>query len=201
MLGLVALGHIRRAVARRAVGFDMRTIAVSTHPEPHPDLFWRRGFDRLDEFLSPSDFVVIASPLSAQIRKMIGERELRPLKSNAYLINPVRAEIIDETALHNGLREGWFAGVALDVWYRYPRKSNLQMHGSHLPFHQLDNILATPHFSAWSREMIETRYRRLLKRSAPASHCFTTCGSIGQNTAICAVGSSAVKWAFEKALR
>lgn len=160
-LGLVGFGHIGQVVAHRAACFGMDVIAVSRRPRAHPDLRWCGTLDRLDDLLGESDFVVVACPLTTETRGIIAGRELRLLRPSAYLINPSRAEIIEEDSLYEALHEKWFAGAALDVWYQYPGGRDEKMHGSRLPFHELDNVLITPHFSAWSHEMLERRYQRL----------------------------------------
>lgn len=160
-LGLVGCGHIGQAVAVRAKAFGLRVLAVARTPRSCPDVEWCRGIDALDEMLGQCDFVVIACPSTPQTRGLIGEAQLKRLKSTAFLINPARADIIEETALYKALREKWFAGAALDVWYEYPKDLTLTMHGSKLPFHELDNVILTPHLSAWTRPMVERRYRRI----------------------------------------
>jgi phosphoglycerate dehydrogenase-like enzyme len=78
------------------------------------------------------------------------------MKKAAYLINVARAEIVDEKALYDALAHGRLAGAALDVWYRYPRASG-RTAPSAMPFHQLDNVIMTPHVSGWTEGMLEAR--------------------------------------------
>ena len=68
---------------------------------------------------------------------------------------------MDEAALFTALREHWFAGAALDAWYQYPPDGGSVLHGSRLPFHELDNVVVTPHFSAWTEPMVRRRYREI----------------------------------------
>jgi glyoxylate reductase len=103
-LGIVGLGRIGRAVARRAEGFGMQVIHTS-----------RTGGLALDDLLERADFVSLHCPLNPQTRGLIGETALRRMKSTAYLINTARGGLVDQDALERALREGWIAGAALDV--------------------------------------------------------------------------------------
>ena len=85
-----------------------------------------------------------------------GERELRRLKRSAILVNVARAELIDEDALYRALADGRLAGAALDVWYRYPKEPGATL-PARRPFHELDNVLMTPHVSGWTEGMLEAR--------------------------------------------
>jgi glyoxylate reductase len=117
-LGIIGYGRIGRAVARRAAGFDMRVLAFSpgrSGTDPDGTLYVT-----LDHLLAESDFVTIHAPANAATRGMIGERELRLMKSHAYLINVARGEIVDEAALVQALRDNAIAGAALDVFESEP---------------------------------------------------------------------------------
>jgi phosphoglycerate dehydrogenase-like enzyme len=160
-LGVIGYGHLGRAVAVRARAFGMRVIAVRRTSRADPELDWCAGMDGLGCLLAESDFVVIACPLTAETRSLLGERELGLMKRTAVLINPARAEIVDEAALYAALAERRIAGAALDVWYSYPDRADVRQHGSAYPFHRLDNVIITPHLSAWTRDMVERRYRRI----------------------------------------
>jgi phosphoglycerate dehydrogenase-like enzyme len=78
------------------------------------------------------------------------------MKRSACLINVARAEIVDEAALYRALASGSIAGAALDVWYRYPTMAGLALPSTQ-PFHELGNVLMTPHVSGWTEGMIEAR--------------------------------------------
>ncbi|MBI4581018.1 MAG: phosphoglycerate dehydrogenase [Planctomycetes bacterium] len=160
-LGLIGYGHIGWAVAARARAFGMNVIAVTRRPRDEPTLDWCGPIDDLDRLLATSDFVAVVCPLTDRTRGLLGEAQLRRLKPTAFLINVARAEIIDEEPLYRALRERWFAGAALDVWYQYPPKPGVLLHGSRLPFHELENVITTPHFAAWTESLIERRYRRI----------------------------------------
>jgi glyoxylate reductase len=114
-LGIVGMGKIGTAVARRAHGFGMQIIycSRSAHAELEQELDARRV--PLKELLAESDFVSLHVPLSDETRHLVGAPELRRMKNSALLINTARGGVIDQPALVHALREGWIAGAALDV--------------------------------------------------------------------------------------
>jgi phosphoglycerate dehydrogenase-like enzyme len=164
-IGILGYGHIGREICRRAQAFGMRVEAVTRRPEvaladggAEPDFLGSPS--SLAAVLARSDFFVIACPLTAQTRGLIGARQLALLRPGALLVNIARAEVVDEEALFEELRAGRIS-AALDVWYQYPLAEGESMHGSRLPFHELPNVLATPHFSAWSDALLERRFSKI----------------------------------------
>ena len=142
-ISLLGYGTIGRQIARRAEAFDMKIlIKRSNHEDPG---FWTH-----------CDFLVIACPLTEDTRRMVGRHQLESLRDGTMLINIARAEIADESALFAAL-SGRKLFAALDTWYDYPTDIGQHMHGSRLPFHELPNVLITPHLSAWTGNMIERR--------------------------------------------
>jgi len=117
------------------------------------------GRDDLMPMFSRSDFVVVSCPLNAETKGWIGKEELSALPSHSVLINVARAEIIQERPLFEALQSRQIAAAALDVWYRYPAVGAHIMHGSELPFHELPNVIVTPHLSAWTSALVERRLR------------------------------------------
>jgi glyoxylate reductase len=119
-LGIIGYGRIGRAVAKRALGFDMRVLACSPAEreeiEAAADVHWA-DFDAL---LAESDFVTLHAPLTPDTRHLIDERALRLMKPGAFLLNVARGELVDERALVRALQEGWIAGAALDVYEHEP---------------------------------------------------------------------------------
>ncbi len=106
-LGIVGYGKIGRAVARRAEGFGIRVV--------HAGRTAAGGGLPLEQLLRASDIVSLHLPLTPETEALIGERELRMMKSTAYLINTARGGIIDQPALIRALHERWIAGAGLDV--------------------------------------------------------------------------------------
>lgn len=121
-LGLVGLGRIGRAVARRARGFGMKILYSAPRPAPaevERDLDARHV--TLPRLLAHSDFVSLHVPLNEQTRGMIGIGELSRMQRSAFLINTARGAVVDEAALAAALHEGLLAGAGLDVFEDEPR--------------------------------------------------------------------------------
>lgn len=157
-LGILGFGHIGRALARRAAAFDMRVCAVrrQVQDEPPPGVAFIGGPERLDEVLRQADYLAVTLSLSPATRNIMDSRRMRLLKPAAFVINVARAEIFDETALYGALASGRIAGAALDVWYRYPFSAGAALPAIQ-PFHELENVIMTPHISGWTEGMIEAR--------------------------------------------
>ena len=122
-LGIVGLGHIGREVAKRAKAFDMRIIGVDRNPES--DEIRKLGLDfvgpssDLPKILKESDFVLLTVPLTRETYNLIGEKELKMMKKDAYLINVARGHLVNEAAVHKALTQKWIKGFAADVWWFY----------------------------------------------------------------------------------
>lgn len=138
-LGIVGMGRIGRAVARRAVGFDMEVIYTS--PNSMPETGARQV--ELEELLDEADHVVVSARLDDTTRGLIGAEELSRMKPTAYLVNIARGPIVDTDALVVALRRGEIAGAALDVTDPEP------LPGDH-PLLMLDNCLVVPHIGSAS---------------------------------------------------
>ena len=143
-LGIVGLGRIGQAMARRAAGFDMRVLYSDVH-RADQEMERRLGveFVEMDSLLRESDFVTLHVPLNDATRHLIGERELSLMKPLAYLVNASRGPIVDERALVEALREHRVAGAALDVYENEPRLAE--------GLAALDNVILIPHLGANSR--------------------------------------------------
>ena len=157
-LGILGYGHIGQALARRARAFEMDVCAIRRHAPKllPPELTFLGGPDRLEDLLRCSDYVAVTASLAEATRNLIGEQHLRLMKPSAFLINVARAEIVDEGALYRALANRTIAGAALDVWYRYPKAAERTLPANH-PFHELDNVLITPHVSGWTDGMLQAR--------------------------------------------
>src|SRR5262249_4739446 len=157
-LGILGYGRIGQALARRAHAFDMEVVAIrrdAAQPDPH-GIASVRGPDALDDVIARSDYLAITLPLMAETRGLLGDKQFRSMKPTAVIVNVARAQIIDEDALFAALAERRIAGAALDVWYRYPTAVGATLPSSR-PFHELPNVLMTPHVSGWTDGMLEAR--------------------------------------------
>lgn len=147
-LGIVGLGAIGRAVARRALGFGMRVLytkrrRLSAEEEEALGVTWAS----LDRLLEESDFVSVLALQTPETYHLIGERELRRMRPTAYLINTSRGTLVDEAALVRALREGWIAGAGLDVYEHEP--------GVTPGLLDLPNVVLTPHIGSADRRTRE----------------------------------------------
>ena len=140
-MGIIGLGVVGRALAKRAQAFDMRVIAVDMYPKDKPDHvseLW--GLERLDDLLRESDYVVVAVPRTPKTLGMIGAEQIALMKPGAMLVGISRGGIIDQTALAQALREKRLAAAALDVSDPEPLPEDNELW-------ELDNLLMTPHIA------------------------------------------------------
>ena len=143
-LGIVGLGRLGTAIARRAQGFDMPVLATDQVQDP---AFARQhgvAYLPLSELLQRADIVSINAPLTRDTREVIDARALSLMKPTAVLINTARGALVDEHALAAALRERRLAGAGLDVFQQEPLQRN--------PFQGQDNVVLSPHLAAYSRE-------------------------------------------------
>jgi phosphoglycerate dehydrogenase-like enzyme len=162
LVGLIGFGHIAREVARLSGALGMRTQAIRTRvaAQAEAGVEFCGGPEDLPRLLATSDYLVVTCPLTPITEGLIGAAELAQMKRDAYLINVSRARIIQEAALYNALKAGTLAGAALDVWYRYPDKAqDAACFPSDYPFHDLENVIMTPHISCCTHATAEARWR------------------------------------------
>jgi phosphoglycerate dehydrogenase-like enzyme len=157
-LGILGYGRIGGAVARRARAFDMEIHAIRREPRgtSAEGLTVLGGPEALDDLLRAADYLAITLALTPETRGLLGARELGLMKRSAVIVNVARGEVLDEDALYQALADGTIAGAALDVWYRYPTAPGPTLPGRR-PFHELSNVLMTPHVSGWTDGMLAAR--------------------------------------------
>jgi glyoxylate reductase len=146
-LGIIGMGRIGQAVARRAKGFNMKVLYNDIRRIPEEiEKELNATFVSLDELLEQSDFVSLHTYLSPETYHLINEERLRKMKKTAYLINTSRGPVVDESALVRALKEGWIAGAGLDVYEFEPKL---------VPgLAECENAVLLPHIASAS---IETR--------------------------------------------
>ncbi|MBS0452588.1 MAG: hypothetical protein JSS14_14890 [Proteobacteria bacterium] len=159
-LAIVGFGHIGQEIARRAKALGMHVLAVTRSGQPVPgelaDEFV--AVSALDEVLPRAHVLVLCCPLDDNTRDLIGARQLALLPANALLINVARAEVVNEQALYEALRDARLGRAVLDVWYQYPKKGQPPVSPSRWPLHELPNVRATPHISAMTPALLDRRY-------------------------------------------
>jgi D-3-phosphoglycerate dehydrogenase len=164
-LGLVGLGKIGRAVARRAAAFEMRCLAHD--PLVAAEEIRAAGAEpvSMEDLLARSDVVTLHLPVTPETRKLFNAERIASMKRGAVLLNAARGDLVDEAALLEALRSGHLAGAALDVFAVEPTGKN--------PLLELPNVVASPHIGASTLEAQEACgdeiARILLERMAAAA--------------------------------
>jgi glyoxylate reductase len=148
-LGIVGLGAIGQAVARRARGFGMRVLYTSRQRKPDAERELGVEWRTLSALLAESDFVSLHVALTPETRGLIGARELALMKPDAVLVNTARGAVVDQAALVQALSEGRIGGAALDVFEQEPLAPDD-------PLLKLSNVLVAPHVGSAT---VETRTR------------------------------------------
>ncbi|HUF28441.1 MAG TPA: D-glycerate dehydrogenase [Gemmatimonadaceae bacterium] len=144
-LGIIGMGRIGRAVARRArAGFAMRVVYHNTSDVPERQREGAEPRSSVDAVLAESDFVSLHVPGSPATRRLIGAGQLRSMKRGAFLINTARGGIVDEAALAEALRERTIAGAGLDVYEAEP--------AVHTELTSFDNVVLLPHLGSATHE-------------------------------------------------
>ncbi len=144
-LGIVGLGRIGCAIAKRAKGFDMKVL--------YHDVVRRQDFEKeygiqftdVETLFKTSDFITVNVPLLKETYHLVDEKKLKMMKKTAYIVNNARGPVVDEKALYKALKEGWIAGAGLDVFEQEPTAMDN-------PLLKLDNIVVAPHISSASYE-------------------------------------------------
>lgn len=146
-LGIIGMGRIGKAVAKRAAAFGMR-ISYYTRKRLDPVIEMELGasYKRMDDLIRTADVISIHAPLTEKTRHLIGRREFSMMKQEAYLINTSRGAVVDEQALVESLVQGKLAGAGLDVYEKEPiiPPELLELH----------NVVVTPHIGT---DTMETR--------------------------------------------
>jgi glyoxylate reductase len=143
-LGIIGLGKIGQAVARRGRGFDMNVLYFDAVRRPDLERPLEAKYVALDELLKASDFVTLHCNLTEQTKNIIGEKELRMMKKTAVLINAARGPLVDQAALYRACSEKWIWGAGLDVFVKEPVPLDE-------PLLTLPNVTTLPHIGSASR--------------------------------------------------
>jgi glyoxylate reductase len=170
-LGIVGLGRIGQAVARRAKGFEMPLLYSGRQPvDAAIESSLNATYVSFDRLLQESDFISIHTPLTSETHHLFGAAQFAQMKSSAILINTARGSIIDQTALYQALSTGQIAGAALDVTDPEP----IPMES---PLLSLENLIIIPHIGSASiqtrRKMAEIAIANLIAglKGEPLPHC------------------------------
>lgn len=158
-LGIIGLGHIGAAIARRGFyGFNMNILYHNRREKPELAQGLNAKYCQLEELLQRSDFVVVAVDLNADSKALIATAELAKMQSHAVLVNISRGSVIDEQALISALKAKQVFAAGLDVYQKEPLKES--------ELFQLDNVVTLPHVgsatAATRKKMAELAYQNLI---------------------------------------
>ena len=144
-IGIVGIGRIGSAVARRAKGFNMKILYYDVYRNEQIEKELDVEYVPLETLLKESDYITIHVPLMPETHHLINEDRLKMMKKTACLINTSRGPVVDEKALYQALKEGKIAGAGLDVFEQEPTLVDT-------PLLKLDNVVVAPHISSASYE-------------------------------------------------
>lgn len=157
-LGLIGMGRIARAMARKAHhGFGMRIIFTDPYP-PSPAEAAALGAeprDSVEAVLREADFVSLHCPATPETRHLMNAARLRQMRPHAYLINTARGDVVDEAALVEALQAGVIRGAGLDVFEREPAVTEALL--------TMENVVLLPHLGSATTETREAMGRRALE--------------------------------------
>ncbi|HCO81145.1 MULTISPECIES: D-glycerate dehydrogenase [Bacillus] len=146
-LGIVGMGSIGTALAKRAKGFDMNVLYHNRSRKPEAEAQLGVTYAAFDELLTQSDFIVCLTPLTPETKEMFNKKAFEQMKNTAYFINVSRGQTVDEDALYDAVTTGKIAGAGLDVFSKEPVSPDH-------PLTTLPNVTVLPHIGSAS---VETR--------------------------------------------
>lgn len=145
-LGLIGCGHIGKILAELATGVGMKVIVYDPFLKPEVVEGWGYGYRQdMHDILKEADVISVHTPLTPETKDMIGETELKMMKSTGIIVNCARGGIINEAALCKALKEKWIQAAATDVVVQEPIRTDD-------PLFQLENIIVTPHMAGQTKE-------------------------------------------------
>jgi phosphoglycerate dehydrogenase-like enzyme len=163
---ILGLGHIGQRVALVCQALGMQVLGIRRNPGA-PILPGLRMDvyppEDLHQLLPRAEALIITLPLTSETENMIGENELELLPSGGLLVNVGRGKIVDQAALYHTLKDGRLAAAGLDVWYNYPQAQaeRRSTPPADYPFHELDNLVMSPHRGGGSLESEKHRMESL----------------------------------------
>jgi phosphoglycerate dehydrogenase-like enzyme len=157
-IGLLGFGHIGKAIAVRAKAFEMKVHVANRSLVPTSSMVDRSfSLSELPNFCASADFIVVSLPLTPETKDIVDTEAFATMRSTAVVVNVGRGPTINERALFEALKCHRIAGAIIDTWYNYPSSTSPEVYPSILPFHELSNVLMTPHMSGWSYGTLRRR--------------------------------------------
>jgi len=160
-IGFLGYGAINQDAHRFLAGFDLEFHALkrdwSSMPSDIPTPIEKYDHAAMRRFLRAIDTLIIAIPLTSYTKGMIGQEELALLGPDGLLVNVARGGVVDEESLYQALKNKTIAGAAIDVWYNYHPEPDAKgrLYPTRFPFHELDNIVLSPHRAASPFDSLE----------------------------------------------
>jgi Phosphoglycerate dehydrogenase and related dehydrogenases len=174
-IGLLGFGHIGKAIAARAKAFEMKVHVANRSPVPASSPVDRSfSLKELGEFWSSADFFVVSVPSHADTAGMVNAESFAAMRASAVILNVGRGPTIDERSLYEALKNRRIAGAVIDTWYSYPSPGSPTTLPSKFPFHELPNVVMTPHMSGWTTGTIDRRRLTIadnIRRRAAGKPC------------------------------
>lgn len=168
---ILGYGAIGQHLGRVLKSLGLRVLGIRRNPKPDnvADVYPIRS---LDQLLPTVDVLMVTLPLTPDTKGLIGAEEMEKLPSSAILVNVGRGEVVDQEALFRNLETGKLLAAGLDVWYKYPpdEESRRNTLPAEYPFHELDNVVLSPHRGGGTRET-EILRMEALAVSLNASAC------------------------------
>ncbi len=157
---ILGYGEIGRRVGRALRGMGLHVLGVRRHPQGETDVY---SMDALPDLLPQANVLILTLPLTAETKGLIGKRELAMLPERAILVNVGRGAVVDQGALYHALRERKLFAAGLEVWYNYPSDKDAVVNTppADYPFHELDNVVMSPHRGGSSLEADRERLQQL----------------------------------------
>ena len=154
-LGVIGVGNIGHEVFRLAMPLDMRHLGCDPYISQEDVSDVNVDLVDMHTVLRESDILSVCCPLNEETHHLIGEDELRSMRTSSYLINMARGPIVDEQALIRALSEGWIQGAGIDVFEEEPTPVTN-------PLLKMDNVILAPHSLAWLDQMFDGQWDTIL---------------------------------------
>ncbi len=161
IVGIIGFGHIGVELAKMLKSLGAKVYGVNRSGRSPIKIDFIGKLDSLNYVLSKSDIIVLSLPLTKHTRNFFDESKFKLLKRNVILVNVGRGSVINQRDLYNFLKSNPDAIAAIDVWWRYPERYEEQIFQDY-PFHELDNIIMTPHIAGFSPDIREEVFKSAL---------------------------------------
>lgn len=158
-IGILGYGKIGQNIAKQLKPFGVKNYVCNRTPVQGKGIDKFFNLQDLNKMLKEVDFLIVSLALTPETQNIINKRSFELMKSQMIIINVARGPCIDEKALFDACKEKKIKGAVLDVWYKYPTGGASFQSSSQYPFESLDNVIMTPHISAWTEETMDKKIK------------------------------------------